>query len=203
MRVTKPREERKAELVAAARRLFDENGITETRVSDIVQAVGVAQGVFYYYFPSKDAMVELVVQQVGEEISAKADAIIEDEKLDFCEKLSLFIHLYIDLVDQFLGDQETSLKSFTFEQDEAYPILGHSQALLSERIVSLVEAGAAEKVICLEYPKETTMVLILGLRALASQRLPTRQMIFTMIEECLGLPKNRLLVHCGKSKKAV
>ena len=46
MRISKTPQERKIELIAAARRLFDERGIHKTRVSDIVQYVGVAQGVF-------------------------------------------------------------------------------------------------------------------------------------------------------------
>ena len=61
MRVTKEPEERRAELVAAAQELFDRNGIRNTQVSQIAEKVGVAKGLFYYYFSSKDEVVDEVI----------------------------------------------------------------------------------------------------------------------------------------------
>jgi AcrR family transcriptional regulator len=47
---------RRSELMDAAVRLAARNGFSRTRVSDIVGRVGVGQGVFYWYFESKEAM---------------------------------------------------------------------------------------------------------------------------------------------------
>lgn len=47
---------RRSELMDAAVRLAARNGFTRTRVSDIVGRVGVGQGVFYWYFESKEAL---------------------------------------------------------------------------------------------------------------------------------------------------
>lgn len=47
MRISKEPEVRRAELVKAARELFDRNGIKNTQVSQIVDKVGVAKGLFY------------------------------------------------------------------------------------------------------------------------------------------------------------
>ena len=62
-RVTKDPEERKQELIDAAERLFMERGYEATAVSDIVQEVGVAQGTFYYYFPSKEEILEAIIEK--------------------------------------------------------------------------------------------------------------------------------------------
>ena len=51
MRVVKKPEERKAEMVAAAAKLFAQQGFVRTSVSEIVSAVDVAKGLFYYYLP--------------------------------------------------------------------------------------------------------------------------------------------------------
>ncbi len=67
---TTDREARRAELVAAAARLFAERGVAGTAVSDIVRAAGVAQGTFYLYFDSKDDAVLAVVEQIGTEMLA-------------------------------------------------------------------------------------------------------------------------------------
>lgn len=56
-------EKRKAQLLECAARLFAEHGYAETRVVDIVQAAGVAKGLFYWYFENKAALfTELVVE---------------------------------------------------------------------------------------------------------------------------------------------
>lgn len=62
MRVVKKPEERKAEMVAAATKLFAEQGFVRTSVAEIVSAVDVAKGLFYYYFTTKDDMVKAVVE---------------------------------------------------------------------------------------------------------------------------------------------
>jgi AcrR family transcriptional regulator len=55
---------RKAELLAAARLVFERRGFLDTRVADIVAAANVAQGSFYTYFDSKDTIFRAVAQGV-------------------------------------------------------------------------------------------------------------------------------------------
>lgn len=53
--------ERKQQLLEAAERLFTERGYGATRISDICAAAGVAKGLFYWYFPTKESLfAELV-----------------------------------------------------------------------------------------------------------------------------------------------
>lgn len=58
-------EERRNQLIDTALQLFSEHGIEATRVSDIAQTAGVAQGLLYHYFPSKDALVAAIIQRHG------------------------------------------------------------------------------------------------------------------------------------------
>jgi AcrR family transcriptional regulator len=48
--------ERKQQLLEAAAQLFAEQGYASTRVVDIVDAAGVAKGLFYWYFENKEAL---------------------------------------------------------------------------------------------------------------------------------------------------
>jgi len=48
--------ERKQQLFDAAAQLFAEQGYASTRVVDIVDAAGVAKGLFYWYFENKEAL---------------------------------------------------------------------------------------------------------------------------------------------------
>ena len=91
MRITKDPEVRRAELIAAARELFDKNGIENTQVSQIVKKVGVAQGLFYYYFRSKEDVVNQVIQIVMGEINEQAEEIVQSSEKSFIEKLNSYI----------------------------------------------------------------------------------------------------------------
>lgn len=48
--------ERKQQLLDAAARLFAERGYAETRILDICREAGVAKGLFYWYFDTKEAV---------------------------------------------------------------------------------------------------------------------------------------------------
>ena len=53
-----------------------------TSVSDIVKAVGVAQGTFYYYFDSKQAILEALAAELSAQKRALYEAIVADETLN-------------------------------------------------------------------------------------------------------------------------
>ena len=75
MRIVKKPEERKAEMVAAASKLFAQQGFVRTSVAEIVSAVDVAKGLFYYYFTTKDDMVKAVVEGFTSYLGAQAEEI--------------------------------------------------------------------------------------------------------------------------------
>ena len=59
MRISKEPEARKQEILETAMKLFAEKGYEKTSISDIVKEIGVAQGLCYRYFPSKDILFDL------------------------------------------------------------------------------------------------------------------------------------------------
>jgi len=56
------REQRRGELLAAARDLFAAKGYERTNVSDIAARAGVSQGTVYWYFKSKDELLMAVFE---------------------------------------------------------------------------------------------------------------------------------------------
>ena len=78
-RITKDPVVRRNEIIDAAEKLFYSVGYDETSVSDIVKAIGVAQGTFYNYFTSKDAVLEALVQRHVSKIYIKLEGIEKSE----------------------------------------------------------------------------------------------------------------------------
>ncbi len=56
--------ERKQQLVDAAAELFAANGYAATRVQDICRQAGVAKGLFYWYFPTKQELFAELVRSM-------------------------------------------------------------------------------------------------------------------------------------------
>lgn len=77
---------RRAELTAAAARLFAERGVANTAVSDIVKAAGVAQGTFYLYFASKDDAVLAVVDDMADAMIGAITAAVDSAGSTAVEK---------------------------------------------------------------------------------------------------------------------
>lgn len=192
MRVSKPPERRRAELINAARVLFDKNGVDNTRISDIVQYVGVAQGVFYYYFSSKTEIVDIVAQQVAQEIQENISIILANNTISFYQKLANYVALYLHVIDQFLGDEEESIPLFNDSFYQQNPFAKQSQHLLAESWITLIEEGVTLGIITIEYPLQTASSLLLGLQAYCAIRLPTRIMVYTIVEQTFALPKHSL-----------
>ena len=68
MRIKKEPEERKQEILDTAMRIFYEKGYEKTSITDIARAIGVAQGLCYRYFPSKEALFDSAIDQYAEEL---------------------------------------------------------------------------------------------------------------------------------------
>lgn len=52
---------RRTDIIAAARALYEEKGLSRTTVQDITNRVGVTRTLFYHYFPDKDAVTSAVL----------------------------------------------------------------------------------------------------------------------------------------------
>jgi len=58
-------------VVAAARKVFEEHGYHDARVTDISKVAGVAHGTFYTYFDSKEAVFREVLKRMQAEMHAE------------------------------------------------------------------------------------------------------------------------------------
>ena len=62
---------RRADIVEAARQLYEEQGLSRTSVQDITNRVGVTRTLFYHYFPGKDAVTSAVLDDyIGDYLEA-------------------------------------------------------------------------------------------------------------------------------------
>jgi AcrR family transcriptional regulator len=69
--------ERRQQLLDAAAALFASRGFAATRVADVAEAAGVAKGLFYWYFDTKDALFQELVDSTRQRMRAAQAAAID------------------------------------------------------------------------------------------------------------------------------
>ena len=77
-KLTKRGSERREQVLAAASRLFSETGYHRTTVGDVCDSLGVGKGVFYWYFPSKEALFRELLQDSLLQLRRAQQAAIQD-----------------------------------------------------------------------------------------------------------------------------
>src|SRR4051812_11413785 len=71
---------RERDLVAATRALFDERGMQDAPIEDIARSVGIARGLVYRQFSSKDELFVLTVTDYLDELCPILTAMIDERK---------------------------------------------------------------------------------------------------------------------------
>lgn len=67
-RLTRQGEDRKADLLRHAEALFAKRGYADTRMIDIAHSAGVAKGLFYWYFDSKEGLFREIILDLQERL---------------------------------------------------------------------------------------------------------------------------------------
>lgn len=90
------KEEKKKNLLDAARILFLQKGFSKTSISEIAKQAKVAKGTFYLYFKDKDELLEHLILQIGRHILMLAYEHTEQHRTeDFTENVILFVDYII------------------------------------------------------------------------------------------------------------
>ncbi len=87
-RISKEYDERKNEILDTAQRLFYEKGYEQTSINAIIGEIGVSKGAFYYYFDSKENLLDSLVDRSALAISELIDEVLDNDDLDSIEKLN-------------------------------------------------------------------------------------------------------------------
>jgi AcrR family transcriptional regulator len=71
------RADTRARLVNAAKEVFADKGFVDAHISDIAQRAGVAKGLVYYYFDTKQVIFREVAAEVDRELADAIDVMLD------------------------------------------------------------------------------------------------------------------------------
>ena len=86
--------DRRRELLDAAVRVFARKGFRAARVGDIAEEAGVAHGLLYHYFRSKDDVLEAAFRETWQMLAAETER-IEATAAPLREQLRRFARVYL------------------------------------------------------------------------------------------------------------
>ncbi|MCP5037142.1 MAG: TetR/AcrR family transcriptional regulator [Rhodobacteraceae bacterium] len=168
-RITKTPEERRLEIVQTAERLFREVGFTKCSVDMIIRDIGVSKGTFYYYFKSKEEILEAIVDRTLVQIVEMAEQVADAPSLDALTKMQML------LSDSHIGDDDTHDIAEMLhmpENRELHEITNIQSVMrLSPILAKIVEQGNLEGVFSAGQPLETVQFLLTGSQFLLDGRL--------------------------------
>ena len=133
---------RTQEILAATRRLMEQQGLDALTMGEIAQATGVAKGTIYLYFQSKDELIQALLSQVGESIALDLEVLL-DKPDSPREKLKQLVTLLLNYVEQERVLFPVYLRELVRSRSSREV---HSQLLqdLEDRIVGLLNRLFAE-----------------------------------------------------------
>jgi AcrR family transcriptional regulator len=179
------RQVRERDLVAATRSLFDERGMQDAQVEEIARAAGIARGLVYRHFASKEELYVLTVTDYLDELAGLLEVAVEGDdspalRLERCtEAFARYCHRY----PAFLDCSQTLMRRPAADLSESlsesvWLRLGQSMSRCLECVASVLRDGAQTGAFVVDDPDYMANVLwtqALGVMHLARIRVGVRQ----------------------------
>jgi AcrR family transcriptional regulator len=176
---------RERDLVAATRALFDERGMQDAPIEEIARAVGIARGLVYRHFSSKEELFVLTVTDYLDELDGVLAAAVVPghghvERLErwarayagFCQRYPAFLDCALSLMRRPARDLHDAVSESVWFR------LGQGIAQCVHHVSDLLRDGAAAGVFAVEDADYTANVLwtqTLGTMHLARIRVGIRE----------------------------
>jgi AcrR family transcriptional regulator len=158
-RKAKDPEIRKKEFIDSALELFSTKGFDETSVTDITKKVGVSHGAFFYYYKSKDDIIQDVIEVLLEMNVRFVKGLADDRDMSAKEKLKAILNTSINSYKTMSCDRLTEYfhrpSNLGFHKDYSRK----SRELLNPLFVEIAEQGIREGYCEIKYPRETVEYL--------------------------------------------
>lgn len=165
-RTVKKPDERREDILQAARELFLTKEYDKTTMQDIMHKLNIAKGTIYHYFASKEAILEAVVEMiVGEELQRKKRLMESDRcrDLDALAKLRL-----LTASDHLAEDNDKILDHLHHPSNSVMHTrqLGRYLDQLAPIYAAVFEEGCRQGVFRTDHPLECAEFVLAGFQFL-------------------------------------
>jgi AcrR family transcriptional regulator len=158
---TEKGEQTRTAIFECALQLFREKGFDATTMRDVAAQAGVALGGAYYYFPSKEAIIQAYYEVVQAEHDRRVRLALADRKLDLKARIQFAMQSKLDIVQsdrKLLG----VVFRYTGEPDHPLSCLGAGTAHIRRESIEVFSRAIGDE----KLPKDLRQLLPVALWAL-------------------------------------
>jgi AcrR family transcriptional regulator len=149
--------DKKEVILDTMRALFHEGKAGTASVSDIAKKAGIAKGLMYYYFRSKEEVMDALVLREYEDIIRTCDEAVERSDSNALMKLALLLKIYRgSYVDESLDEYLHMPQNAAIHQKSLAQIL----SALSKIISRIIAQGVEEGLFACEYPQAISEIIM-------------------------------------------
>jgi AcrR family transcriptional regulator len=180
IKIAKESPSRRHEILDAAQRLIFTKGYEQMTIQDILDTLQISKGAFYHYFSSKQALMEALIERMGDQAAPVIIPILEDPDLPALEKLERFFTASAQWKSSY-REVLLGLMSAWYSDENALVRQKMQAATLASytpMIARVLRQGAQEGVIQAPFPEqnaEVFMCLVAGLGDSLSQLMLTSE----------------------------
>lgn len=160
--------DKKNRLISAAIEAFNEKGLEQTKIADIVKIAGVAQGTYYLYFPSKLAIMPAIAEVVVEKNIAELHQGM-DPTLPYSEQLNQLIEISFSITEKY-----ADVIALTYAGLASSEHLNEWEKIYEPYylyVTDFLEQGIAKEAITAKMNPKATARLLIGLIENAAEQL--------------------------------
>lgn len=183
------------EILNAAEPLFYSKGYYETAISDIAKKMGVAQGTIYYYFKSKEEILEAIINRELTNFIAKAQRMIHSQEIPLDKKIQVVIQT---LLQSLFHHQEGLTLEYLYNDRTIHfldKLSRQGDRLLAPLLLEIIEEGNREHYYQAAQPQAVVNIILAIMDSLIHaiyQKIPAEildyqfKMAQKLIETALG-----------------
>ena len=158
MRIVKEHDERKNEIIKTSAALFSEKGYDKCSVNDILNAVGIAKGTFYYYFKSKEDVLDAAIEYVSEQVLEQVQKVANQKELSPVDRMIqvLLAARVTNPTGEVLIQEMHKTRNALLHQKTLVSIL----TMLTPVLTEIVDEGNAAGSFHCAYPEQSVQILL-------------------------------------------
>lgn len=196
-----PNSNKHEKILNALQELLKEKNIQNISVSEIAKKAGIGKGSIYYYFPSKDAIVDALIKQSYEQPLETAKKLAEQKDVSSFTRMAMLFQACQNSSAAFLKQEYSSTASV---QDLAFlhqKFLSYLISELKPALTEIISQGIAQDEIHFDYPAALAEIALIVIAVkLDNSLVPTTleetentlKGLISLLEKGTGVPSGTL-----------
>lgn len=187
--------------------LMRTQGAEAVSVDDIARSAGISKGSIYYYFSSKNDILDAVIERAYSSVLEKGRQLAASSRVDVFQKMEIIYTACLDATRELRRQED--LGSFHELAQNAFLHQKFTQVLITKLkpiLTDILRQGIAEGQIQCSAPDETAYIVLLVLTGaldnhlIPMERAKVHELLLAfaaMQERALGLPAGKLAFLAG------